>query len=161
MDLEKIWGIIKKFNVALIWGAVVWVHTQIYLPYIENKIAFNIQRGVVLHLKDSLRENIINEMVAKSLGLELRLAEELNIPLYKVTSRLTNTIFLVDSASKNIDLVGFVKETKATINCGLKVKNGSLYYLSSANVFIPCYKDLNGIYYTDRNSSKIYVEHGI
>jgi hypothetical protein len=161
MDLEKIWAVIKKFNVALIWGAVVWVHTQIYLPYIENKIAFNIQRGVVLSLKDSLRENIINEMVAKSLGLELRLAEELNIPLYKVTSRLTNTIFLVDSASKNIDLVGFVKESKSTIDCGLKVKGGNLYYLTSTNIFIPCYRDKKGVYYTDKNGAKTYVEYGI
>lgn len=161
MDLESIWKYVKKFNVAIIWGAVVWLHTQIYLPYIENKIAFNIQRGVVINLKDSLREQIINEMVAKSLGLELKLAEELNIPLYKVPSKLSNTVVMVDSAEKNINLVAFVRESQATINCGLKIKNGKMFYLSSDNVYLPCYKDSKGIYYTNKNGSKIYVENAI
>lgn len=158
VSLDKIWGSIKKYNVAFIWGGVVFLHTYAYLPYIQNKIANELKTEVSKSLTDSIKSNLINEINAKQIGFVLQLSEQMDVPMHKLPNKLAKSVLITDSAIKYYPLVDIVKSYQKTIHCGLKVDNEKKYYLSSKNIIYPCFEDQNGIYYTNQNGIKKYVE---
>jgi hypothetical protein len=156
--LETIWNSIKKYNVALIWGAVVFIHTYAYLPYIQKKISNELKVEVSRSLTDSIKSNLINEINHKQIGFVLQLSDQLNIPISKLPMKLAESVYLTDSAKKFYPLVNIVQDFNKIIHCGLKAESDKIYYLSSNKTIYPCFEDANGVYYVNKKGVKKYVE---
>lgn len=154
----QVWNSIKKYNVAIIWSAVVFLHTYAYLPYIQQRIARELKSEVSKSLTDSIKSNLINEINAKQIGFVLQLSDEMDVPMNKVPKKLAKSVLITDSAIKFYPLVDIIKNYDRIIHCGLKVDGNKLYYLSSDKTVYPCFKDDLGIYWNNNKGQKKYIE---
>ena len=158
MKLNDIWVFLKKYNAAVIWPIVVFLHTYTYLPYIQTKIANELKTEVSKSLTDSIKAGLISEINAKQIGFVLQLSDELDVPMHKLPNKLAKSVLITDSAIKYYPLINIVKSQESIISCGLKVDLDKKYYLSSTKTIYPCFDDENGIYYINRKGVKKYVE---
>ena len=153
--LKDMWRVALKsnFSIVAIWGIAVWMHTKVYVPYLREQM----RHDLIKETRAELKDEILSEIMAKNLSLELKLSEEMDIPLYKVPFAIGRSVSITDSASRYYPLVRTVQRLEENKPVGLYLLGDKLRFRNLEGDFEPVRQDRTGVYRYGKDGKKLYI----
>lgn len=142
---------VKSIKIAAIVTVVGFIHSYLYMPYHTEKLFES--REFNQMVRDAVKTNFA-DFQAKELSLELKLSEELSIPLHLVPHKISAVIKLSDSARRRYPEFEMYKKI---IPVGIILNGTRIMYVDHKGLFRYPKEDSSGFFRYLNNGEKHYL----